>query len=107
MQNIFNSSLTKEYNIDYLIRAYVYNDSESTNLFSYKLGNAGNSFSHLTGIVSALIGGVEDFVVGGMKNITGLAACAASCDGCAAGHLQFRLRAVRRKGSAPRAQFVP
>jgi hypothetical protein len=72
MQNMFNSSLTEEYNIDNLIRAYVYNDSESTNLFSYKLGNAGNSFSHLTGIVSSLIGGVEDLVVESMKAITGI-----------------------------------
>ena len=72
MQKMLNSSSSEENNIEYLIRGYVYNYSESSNLFSYKLGNVGASFTHLTSIVSILIGGAEDFVVGSIKNITGI-----------------------------------
>ncbi len=72
MQKMLNSSSSEEYNIQYLIKGYVYNYSESSNLFSYKLGNAGIALTHLTSVVSTLIGGAEDFVVASIKKITGI-----------------------------------
>jgi hypothetical protein len=68
MQNISSN----EDNLGYYLRKYIYNNSESTNLFSYNLGGVGTTFTHMTSVVSTLIGGVEDLVVNSIKDITGI-----------------------------------